>query len=87
MPAGEKCFPGAADSMVRTAGVMRTRGGSASSAVQRVARLALNVLKLQLLIVLSVSFWPIPFALFFYWLLYVWFGCEGTSMVAFTGLR
>ncbi|KAJ1617346.1 hypothetical protein T492DRAFT_1100491, partial [Pavlovales sp. CCMP2436] len=46
-----------------------------------------GVLRLQLVVLLLVTFWPIPIALFFYWLMHAWFGAEGSSMIAFTGIR
>lgn len=59
-----------------TAGVVGTGG----STIWR-------LIKLQALVVLLATVWPIPLVIFFYWLMYTWFGCEGTSMIAFTGLR
>jgi len=58
-------------------------GAAVASAVRSVVRL----LRLQLLILALATVWPIPLVLCIYWLMHVWFGAEGTSMIAFTGIR
>jgi hypothetical protein len=63
------------------------RGGFVVGAVSYVARSAWRLLRIQLLVLAVVQVWPIPFVLFFYWLMHTWFGSEGTSMIAFSGIR
>ena len=78
-------LPSAAPKSMRKLSAMR--GGFVVGAVSRVARLAWRLLRIQLIILAVVQVWPIPFVVFFYWLMHAWFGSEGTSMIAFTGLR
>jgi hypothetical protein len=64
------------------------RGGALGAGlVGGALRSVWRLLRLQLVVLLLVTFWPIPVALFFYWLMHAWFGAEGSSMIAFTGIR
>lgn len=68
------------------------RGGMLGSqmfarTVASTIQVAWRMLRLQLLVLALATVWPIPFVLFIYWLMHVWFGAEGTSMIAFTGIR
>jgi len=65
----------------------RLRGGMVFWAARKALHLVWSVIKLQLFLMAFSFLWPVPLVVFFYWLMYHWFGCEGTSLIAFTGLR